>query len=71
MIRAAWRRAVSATATALSWIVLGALYWPLFVPARLLLALQRRDPLRRAFPAPEASCWEPHRAPTDAHRRQS
>jgi hypothetical protein len=41
-------------------ILLGVVWVVLFVPLGIVFRLMRRDPMRRKFPAPEASFWEPH-----------
>ncbi|MFT3830996.1 MAG: hypothetical protein QM691_14940 [Opitutaceae bacterium] len=46
-------------AIAFTWLVLGLLFFLLFTPVRLLLALFRRDPLRRRPDPRRASYWEP------------
>ena len=54
-----------------TWAVLTPFYILCFVPGRLILAMRGRDPLRREFPAPGASCWEargPHPQP-DRYRK--
>lgn len=46
-------------AIAFTWLVLGLLFFLLFTPVRLLLALFRRDPLQRRPDPRRASYWEP------------
>jgi len=53
-----FRALARATRVALTWGALAPFYYLCFVPGRLILALRGRDPLRRAFPAPGASCWD-------------
>jgi hypothetical protein len=56
----------------LTYLLLLPFYWICFVPARVILRLRGKDPMRRAFPAPDASCWHA-RAPSRGkafYRRQ-
>jgi Saxitoxin biosynthesis operon protein SxtJ len=41
-------------------ILLGVVWVVLFVPLGIVFRLVGRDAMRRKFPAPEASFWEPH-----------
>ena len=41
-------------------ILLGVVWVVLFVPLGIVFRLLGRDAMRRKFPAPEASFWEPH-----------
>jgi hypothetical protein len=52
----------------LTGLLLGLLFLLWFVPCRFLLLLRRRDPLRRRFPATDASFWVPYGpAPDRSH----
>ena len=46
----------------MTWLLLVPFFFLVFLPGRLVLRLVGRDPMRRAFPAPEASCWIPRKA---------
>ncbi|HLP02346.1 MAG TPA: hypothetical protein VK163_09995 [Opitutaceae bacterium] len=46
-------------AIAFTWVVLGLLFFLLFTPVRLLLALFRRDPVQRRPDPRRTSYWEP------------
>ena len=58
-VQAALDRAARGAATAMSWILLGAVFLVCFVPGRLVLVLLRRDPLHRAWQPARPSYWEP------------
>ncbi len=61
-----------AAGAALTWLLLVPFFYFCFVPARLILWAAGKDPMRRAFPAPEKSCWQ-DRAETpgpERYRRQ-
>lgn len=45
---------------ALTWLLLVPFFYLFFVPGRLILRLQGKDPLHRQFPSPEKTCWTPH-----------
>ncbi len=45
---------------ALTWLLLVPFFYVFFVPGRLMLRLQGKDPLCRRFPSPEKTCWTPH-----------
>ena len=49
-----------AVAAVLTWVLLVPFYLLCFVPARFVLVLLGKDPLRRAFPGRERSYWVPH-----------
>lgn len=55
-------------AVALNWALLVPFYLLCFVPARFILTLCGKDPLRRAFPGRESSYWVPHPPAGDAGR---
>jgi hypothetical protein len=55
------RRLGHAVGVGLSWLMLAPLFYLVFAPVRAVLKLKRRDPMRRQFPTPEASCWTPRR----------
>lgn len=50
------------TGTALTWIVMGATFYLVFLPFGLLLRRGRRDPMRRFFEAGATTYWEPRTA---------
>lgn len=50
---------------ALTHILLVPFYWLCFVPAHFILRLRGKDPMNRQFPAPQSSCWHPHRGRTE------
>ena len=57
---------------ALTHLLLVPFYWICFAPARVMLRRRGTDPMHRAFPAPEKSCWRV-RAPARSkafYRRQ-
>jgi hypothetical protein len=41
----------------MTWALLAPLFYLVFAPVRAVLALRRRDPMRREFPSPESTCW--------------
>lgn len=51
------QRLVLWTGVALNWIVFTLLFILLFLPGRLILALTRNDPMRRACPTSEPTYW--------------
>jgi hypothetical protein len=51
-----------AVATAVTWLCLVPLFYLVFVPGRLILLLNRKDPMCRAFPTTQPTYWVP-RAP--------
>ncbi len=57
---------------ALTHLLLLPFYWICFVPARAILCARRKDPLHRAFPEPNATCWQQRPKPREAetYRRQ-
>jgi hypothetical protein len=57
------------TRVVLTWVVLTPFFFLVCPLARLVLAVRGRDPLRRRFPAPEASCWDARRAAPGRYRR--
>jgi len=58
-IQAALDRAARGATAVVTWILLGVVFAVCFLPGRLLLALLRRDPLRRAWEPARPSYWEP------------
>jgi len=42
---------------ALNWILLVPFFYLFFVPARLVMSIKNKDPLRRAFPTSEPTYW--------------
>ncbi len=58
-LRTGLERLGHAVAALLAWLLLGLVFAAVFVPGRLLLALRRRDPLRRRPEPDRASYWEP------------
>jgi hypothetical protein len=56
-----WERLGRAVArgvgTLMTWLVLVPFFYLVFLPARVVLAMARRDPMRRAFPTQEATYW--------------
>ncbi len=44
---------------ALTWVLLVPFFCVCFVPAGIVLRLLGKDPLHRAFPAKEKTCWTP------------
>jgi hypothetical protein len=57
--------------TGLTWGLLVPFFYLVFVPGRLVMALLGKDPMKREFPAKEASCWSPRRTKMDeAHYRK-
>jgi hypothetical protein len=55
---------------ALTHLLLIPFYLICFIPARFILKLRGIDPLDRAFPNPEASCWKIKPTPTGSYERQ-
>jgi hypothetical protein len=57
--------------TGLTYLLLVPFFYLVFVPGRLVMALLGKDPMKREFPAKEASCWSPRRTKMDeAHYRK-
>lgn len=54
-----WDKFIHVHAVALTWLLLGLVFALIFVPARVLLLLFRRDPLGRRKPMDDPSYWEP------------
>ena len=43
-----------------TWVFLVPVFVIFFIPGRIILLLNRKDPLRLKFPSPEGSFWVPH-----------
>ncbi len=56
----------------LTWVLLVPAYYVIFGTGRLMLAVRRRDPLKREFPTSLPTYWEDHQVDTDPvrYRRQ-
>ncbi len=56
----------------LTWVLLVPLFYLVFVPARLGMALRGKDPMQRKFPGKESTYWVPHipRTAESDYRRQ-
>ena len=52
-----WLRAAHGVGVGLGWVLLTPFFFLCFMPARLVLAMRGRDPMRRRFPGPGDSCW--------------
>lgn len=57
-----------AVGSALTVVLLGAVFALCFIPGRLILALRRRDPMRREDVGPDECLWIPHPGPADPDR---
>ena len=59
-------------ATVLTWLLLAPFFYLVFLPARLVLALMGKDPMKRRWEAELESYWEPREPVLDAehYRRQ-
>jgi len=68
-VRAALGRGVGVAAT---WICLVPVFYLIFAPGRLILALSRKDPMGRAFPTRAPTYWVSRAPIKDAaeYRRQ-
>lgn len=57
---------------ALTWVLLTAMYWFVFVPGRLILRMRRMDPMAREFRTPAVTYWHDRQAHTgeEHFRRQ-
>lgn len=49
--------------TALTWLLMVPFFYLAFVPARVVLILKRKDPLKRSFPSPGTTMWVKHDGP--------
>lgn len=58
-IQAVLERFGRLVAAAFTWLLLGAIFLLIFVPARLLLFILRRDPLQRKPDPRRTTYWEP------------
>ena len=56
----------------LTWLLLVPFFFLVFVPARVLLALRGKDPMRRRFPSNETTAWitRPPKRNAESYRRQ-
>ncbi len=45
--------------TILTYLLLVPFYYLVFVPAHVILFLRGKDPMKRRFPCPDATCWSP------------
>lgn len=52
-----WQRAARAAGIIMTWLLLVPFFYLCFLPARLILKISSRDPMRRKFPAPAPTCW--------------
>ena len=68
----AGRRIGRLVGLALTWILLPLFFYLSFVPARIMLALRRRDPLGRRFPTALPTYWvdRPATGDKETYRRQ-
>ena len=53
---------------ALTWLFLAPVFFLVFMPGRLLLALKGQDPMQRQFPTQAPTYWVPYRKPPGVAR---
>lgn len=63
-----WLGAAHGVGVGLGWVLLTPFFFLCFAPARLLLVMRGRDPMRRRFPAPGDTCWILREQPQDKAR---
>lgn len=64
LIEAFLRRLGVWAGAGITWLLLVPFFYLCFVPARLLLRLAGKDPMRLAFPSPQSTCWKSRETPS-------